>query len=103
MTKLCRDCKHIMPANHVLKEDRIRLAKCAKDFETNLVTGDKKYQYCSVSRTLEYSGCGSGGKFWEPAVVEIVVEEHKEAEETKKPGFWSRFWSSVHFGIGGRG
>jgi hypothetical protein len=86
MTKFCRDCKHMMPAIHVLGRDQIRLAKCAKDFKADAVTGVVEYSHCSVARISVFEGCGVQGNFWEP--VENVVA----TQTPKKPGFWSKLF-----------
>jgi hypothetical protein len=64
MSKYCIDCKH-------LEQETLR---CRRPWNISLVTGKMTFNtlMAEVERSLELTGCGSVGKYFEP--VETIEE-----------------------------
>lgn len=56
--KFCINCKHSKPSG----ADDVFF--CTTESTLNLVTGEKKYKYCSTMR-MEFMPCGIEGKLYE--------------------------------------
>ena len=57
--KLCKDCKHF--------DNTKLLSECKRPMGISLVTGEPKFRKtpAELERTLNTTGCGSVGKFFE--------------------------------------
>jgi hypothetical protein len=60
--KICKDCTYFSPVNR----------ECTYFSDTNLVSGEKTYQYASLMRTSE-NKCGENAKHFEKNRFKIIT------------------------------
>ncbi len=59
----CIDCIHVLPPQNDLMSMATH-ARCGHEFDFNLVTGEKMYNFAEIVR--KHGACGKEAKYFEP-------------------------------------
>jgi len=88
--KFCKNCQHF--------DNTKLLSECARPLGLSLVTGEPKFRktLAELERTLDATGCGSSGKYFEPTIfeedydlvdpIDFHYEAYKKNHDCKRSG-----------------